>query len=502
MTRLPGWTKLAQILLAALSGSTPPAQTHSTNHHAHNILHLNHAGASPCTDAVLERVVQHLHLEQQLGGYAAAAAVQDELEAVYQAVADLLQAASPAEIALVESATVAWTRIFYAAADAHRQKEQQQQQHQQSPNDNNNKKNIILVSEAEYAANLVAACRWAETQHQDDWTVLAIPSSQRHTSTDECSSTGKVNVAILQDMLQGKFYYNETLSSSSASEESTTTTTTTTTRLDPSHIAMVLVTMIPTNSGIINPVYKIGQLIADYNNNNNKYHHTIFYLVDACQAVGQVPLSVTDMQCHALVGTGRKYLRGPRGTGFLYVQRTSSSSSSCTHYPWPHHCDHFGVPVQHVPSPPQESSSPVFKLSYAPLPSGRRFEFWESNLAARLGLGVAVRQVPDQQQAAQTIYARAQELVSRLSQLVVQLHHGPPECGIVTFWVPGVSSQQVQQRLWQEHQVEVSVVPATSTPLDSAVTGVPDLLRASVSYTTTTEELDLFVERLSDVLAR
>ena len=139
----------------------------------HAIVHLNHAGASPSSDAVLQRVVDHLHLEQRLGGYAAANAVREELSTgVYPAIATLLQAVSPDEIAVVESATVAWTRIFYAAAEhLHR---------------HSNRK-VILVSQVEYAANLVAACRWAQTH--DGWTVRILPS-ERH---EDGSSTGKVD---------------------------------------------------------------------------------------------------------------------------------------------------------------------------------------------------------------------------------------------------------------------------------------------------------------------
>jgi hypothetical protein len=78
------------------------------------IIHLNHAGASPSPPSVLDTVIQHMKLEQQLGGYAAARMRETELQQVYRNVARLVHAPSSQDIALVESATVAWTRLFYS----------------------------------------------------------------------------------------------------------------------------------------------------------------------------------------------------------------------------------------------------------------------------------------------------------------------------------------------------------------------------------------------------
>jgi len=79
-----------------------------------------------------------------------------------------------------------------------------------------------------------------------------------------------------------------------------------------------------------------------------------------------------------------------------------------------------------------------------------------------------------------------------------------PECGIVTFLVRGRESAEIKRLLWEPGALgvrfEVSVVPATSTPLDSARTQIADLLRASLHYTTTTEDIDLFCTKLSKIL--
>jgi selenocysteine lyase/cysteine desulfurase len=221
----------------------------------------------------------------------------------------------------------------------------------------------------------------------------------------------------------------------------------------------------------------------------------LFYLVDACQSVGQRVVNVREIECDSLVGTGRKYLRGPRGTGFLYVKLPDALE--------PFAVDHYSTTVQ-VPKLDISNQQPIEKvLEFSHRPGAKRFEFWESNIANKLGLGVAARL------AIQTGLDRIEKVtVQRALSLYQQLlrehrlhvHHGPPESGIVTFWVEGMDSAALKEALWQGHvQFEVSVVPATSTPLDS---GVPDLVRASVSYTTTVEEIELFCKRLASLIPK
>lgn len=207
---------------------------------------LNHAGASPSSQSVIERVFEHMELEKEIGGYAAAQAVSKEVTEIYSKVANLINAKEN-EIALVESATVAWTRAFYAMAE--------KQLKAQKGN-----ANIILVSEAEYAANLVAASQWARDKN---WTLLAIPSSV----SSEGRSSGMVDLQKLDEILSGNYVYKDR-------EHSIT--------LDPSRIALICITHIPTNSGIVNPVEEIGIQISSYNKRCDS-KPPILYLVDACQ---------------------------------------------------------------------------------------------------------------------------------------------------------------------------------------------------------------------------
>ena len=265
-------------------------------HSRRQSVQLNHAGASPSPQRVLDRVYEHLKLEQDDGGYAAQNAVQQsgELEKVYSDVARLIHAttegskANANEIALVESATVGWTRAFYALVQRDEQERKTSfQENDKLPSTNTR---VILISEAEYAANVVAACQWAK-DHDDHWMVLGIPSSQ-----SENGSTGIVDLNVLESMLEGKFCYKD-----KSGEDLL---------LDPTSIALVCITHVPTNSGIVNPVEEIGERISNYNQRRQQqetkesYLNSIKYLVDACQSVGQMDVNVQKIHCDALVATG------------------------------------------------------------------------------------------------------------------------------------------------------------------------------------------------------
>jgi len=242
----------------------------STQQQKSRIIHCNHAGASPSPPSVVNTVIDHLRLEQRLGGYTAAEQASGSLRGVYQRVYDLLHVSKPNdnerlpkpkdpthEIALVESATVAWTRLFYAMVQFQHQR-RLQQIHQQQGQTQAPRPLVILVSEAEYAANVVAACQWARDHASDPccpWTVLSIPSVQNESSG---SSTGILDLQVFQEMLQGTYQYQVPTADN--------TLPATTMTLNPADIAMVCITHIPTNSGIVNHVEDIGTMILDWNN--------------------------------------------------------------------------------------------------------------------------------------------------------------------------------------------------------------------------------------------
>jgi selenocysteine lyase/cysteine desulfurase len=205
------------------------------------------------------------------------------------------------------------------------------------------------------------------------------------------------------------------------------------------------------------------------------------YLLDACQSVGQIDLDVAAIGCDMLSATGRKFLRAPRGTGFLYVSRQILGRLE-------------------PPFIELDAADWVAEDDYALRDDARRFESWESNVAARLGLGAAVDYalswgVP-------AIEARVGALAERLRTLLGEVpgvtvrDQGRRRSGIVTFSAVGWDATEVRDRLRREG-INTSVVAARSTRLDLGRRGLGDLVRASVHYYNTDDELARLVEILT-----
>jgi len=295
---------------------------------------------------------------------------------------------------------------------------------------------------------------------------------------------------------------------------------------DPSigpKVALVCMTHVPTNSGVVSPLEEVGAIIQIFNNNhrvhvsakgskddaeeieNNLFDRPILYIVDACQSVGQMVVNVQHLKCDGLSACGRKYLRGPRGTGFLYMREEIAERVS------PSHIDHAGAPIAQVPDCPI-----IADVQFKYRAGARRFEFWESSIANRLGLGKAVEYAMDI--GLEKIESRCTELALELQRQLrkidgVTLHYDTSsfveensqnavtakQCGIVTFSVNSLESSYVKAKLL-EKRFTVSVVPATSTPLDSSRTKCKDLVRASLSYFNTMEEIAAFTNSLRQII--
>lgn len=234
---------------------------------------------------------------------------------------------------------------------------------------------------------------------------------------------------------------------------------------------LVAITHIPTNGGVTGPVREIGRITKDYDT---------FYLVDACQSAGQVPIDVDEIGCDFLSATGRKYLRGPRGTGFLYA-RTETTVDL------------------HPPFIDLHAATWTSTDTYELRPGARRFENWERNFAGCLGLGAAV----DYARAIgiDRIEARVGDLAARLRAALsevagVILHDkGRSLSGIVTFSHDQLSSDHIAGRL-RDQRINTWITRAPSTRLDHERRALPDLVRASVHYFNTHSEIDLLVQVL------
>lgn len=239
---------------------------------------------------------------------------------------------------------------------------------------------------------------------------------------------------------------------------------------------MVAMTHAPTNGGLINPAEAVGELCEKYGT---------FYVLDACQSAGQVPLDVGRIKCDVLSGTGRKYLRGPRGTGFLYAG--------------PRALERIEPPFLDL-----HAAEWTGETTYEIRADARRFENWETNYAGKLGLGAAVDYALDVgiEPASERVRALGGRLRAELAALDrVSVHDkGITRGGIVTFAIDGVEADEVQARLRARH-INTSTSPAGHARLDLPHRGLPTLVRASVHYYNTDDEIERFLTALTAITA-
>jgi cysteine desulfurase / selenocysteine lyase len=222
-------------------------------------------------------------------------------------------------------------------------------------------------------------------------------------------------------------------------------------------VKLVAITHVPTNGGLVNPVEGVGEIARQAG---------VPFLLDACQSAGQMPLDVQRIGCDILVGTGRKFVRGPRGTGFLYVRREF--------------LERIEPPFIDV-----LSAQWTGRDSYRWRSDARRFESWERNYAANIGLGVAVDYALqwDLEEIRDYNYSLAAELRARLRGLprVAVLDLGRAPCSIVTFTIAANDPHQVARKL-AELRINVSVSTIEDTRIDMEARGYESWVRASVHY--------------------
>jgi len=283
----------------------------------------------------------------------------------------------------------------------------------------------ILTSMAEYASNVIS---FLQVARRSGVTVEVVPNDEH----------GQMSVAALREMMDDR-------------------------------VRLIAVSHIPTNGGLIQPVAEIGKVAREAG---------AFFLVDACQSVGQVPIDVRAIGCDMLSATSRKYLRGPRGVGFLYVRREIVEQVE------PVFLD-------------LHAATWVAPDRYEIRGDARRFENWESNVAGKIGLGVAASYAMAVRVEAGS--ARLRSLAEMLRQRICEIPGGAvhdlgvERGGIVSFTLEGVDPEAIKQRLAAE-RINVTVSTVASTRYDMMARGLERVVRASPHYYNTEEEVDRLVE--------
>jgi cysteine desulfurase/selenocysteine lyase len=240
--------------------------------------------------------------------------------------------------------------------------------------------------------------------------------------------------------------------------------------LDQGGVRLVAINHVPTHDGLINPVAEVGALARAAG---------ALFLVDACQSVGQLAVDVAVIGCDLLSATGRKFLRGPRGTGFLYVRREVLAELE-------------------PPFVDLRAADWTGQDSYELRPDARRFETWERYVAGQLGQAAAAAYAMDL--GLDLIEERVISLAGRLRTALAEVpgitvrDRGRRKSGIVTFTHAGVGAAEIVRSL-AERRINVRVAEQTYR-YDSGATP-PPRVRASVHYYNTEDELDRTVTALT-----
>lgn len=288
----------------------------------------------------------------------------------------------------------------------------------------------IITAEAEYASNYIAFLQVAK---QTGAKIEVIPND----------ATGQLSLQALQDRIDSK-------------------------------TKLIAITHVPTQGGLINPAEEVGKIAN---------RAGIFYLLDATQSVGQMPIDVERIGCDALCATGRKFLRGPRGTGFLYVREQILKE--------------LEPPFLDLHAAKWTSMN-----SYSMMPDARRFETWETSYANKIGLTAAVEYALEW--GLDSIWARILELSMNLRKQLAAIPGitledlGKNKCGIVTFISERLDPQAICLKL-REHKVNVSVSLQEYARLDLEARNLPSIVRSSVHYYNTQEEIDRFCNELEQI---
>jgi len=283
----------------------------------------------------------------------------------------------------------------------------------------------ILTHSSEYASNYMA---YLQQARRLGLKVDIVPSDQY----------GQIDVAALESMINER------------------------TRL-------VSLNHIPTQSGLVNPAEKVGEITSK---------HGIFYLLDACQSTGQMPVDVSRIKCDLLSSTGRKFLRGPRGTGFLYVRRSI--------------LDKLDPPFIDL-----RAGNWIDRDNFEFAPGAKRFENWESYVAGRVGLARAVRYALDigLDNIQSRVVDLAEQLRARLAPIkgITVVDPGKHKCGIVTFHKQDENAFKLAARL-RASKINISVTTPASARLDSQFAEQQAIARASVHYFNSEDEVGRFCE--------
>lgn len=382
------------------------------------VIHLNNAGAALMPDIVTRSIIEHIELESRIGGYEASALRAEAIQQFYIQAGKLLNC-KPSEIAFTSSATDSYSRALSSIP------------FQQG--------DVILTDNDDFISNQI---QFLSCQKRFGIEIVRIKNAIE----------GGVDLQDLEEKLV---------------------------KLQPRLLA---ITHIPTNSGLIQPVKRIGEIYGRY---IKAHSDKTWYILDACQSVGQMKLDVQQLKCDFLSVTSRKFLRGPRGSGFLYVSEKVLQQ---------------GLEPLFID---MRGAEWIEKDKYKPQGTAMRYEDWEFAYALVLGTAQAIEyclkigedKIWQQVKSLSSLMRRELSVIDK----VRVLDKGPEVGGLVTFTVEGSQPKYIVDGLLKR---KINVVPSyrNFAVIDFDEKGVAWAVRASPHYYNTTEEIGQFVEAVKELV--
>ncbi len=239
----------------------------------------------------------------------------------------------------------------------------------------------------------------------------------------------------------------------------------------------VHVSWVPTHSGVIQDAFGVGDVCEELD---------VPYLLDACQAVGQIPVDVSKLKCDYLTATARKFLRGPRGVGFMYA-----SDKALDRGDHPLFVDMRGAKW-------------VEPDQYEVSPTAMRYEDWEFAYALVLGLGAAARYALEV--GIDVAGSRAFSLACRLREGIGAipgarvLDGGKEQCAIVTATFAESDAREIVNEL-KSRKINATSSLKWYGLLDFPAKGVEAALRISPHYYNSEDEIDEALDALKSITA-
>lgn len=245
---------------------------------------------------------------------------------------------------------------------------------------------------------------------------------------------------------------------------------------------LLAITHIPTNSGLVQPVEEIAKIYSSY---SQTYPDLTWYILDACQSAGQMKLDVQQLKCDFLSVTNRKFLRGPRGTGSLYIADRALAA---------------GLEPLFID---MRGATWTEKDLYVQQPDAKRFEDWEFAYSTVIGTKVAIeycRRVGEDKiwQQVQLLSGMLRQKLAVIDKIRI-LDRGPQLGSLVTFTVAGSEPLLIVNGLKDRR---INVVPSYRAfgVIDFDEKGTQWAVRASPHYYNTVDEMETFVESLKEII--